>query len=84
MVGGVGVEAPLDGPRRDLQGLASCRRLDGLEVQAVDGTWPYERLDLGDDFRVEGFFEAPFLAPSCAVTSTTSSWVSAQRSHACQ
>jgi len=40
MVGGVGVEAPLDGPRRYSQGLASCRRLDGLEVQTVDGTWP--------------------------------------------
>lgn len=61
MIGRIGVEPSLDGPRCHLERLTSGRRLDRLEVQALGGALAYERFDLGRDFRVEGFFEPPFL-----------------------
>jgi len=59
------------------------RCFDGLEVQPVDGTIAYERFDLSDDLRVEGRFEAPFLAPSSEVAAA-SNCASAHCSHARQ
>ena len=65
MVGPVRVQSLLDGASRNGERAPTRGRLDGLEVQPVDRARTYERFDLGDDFRVEGFFEAPFLAASC-------------------
>jgi len=59
-------------------------RLDGLEVQPVDRAQTYERFDLGADFRVEGFFEAPFWAASREAAWGASSWASAHCSQASQ
>jgi hypothetical protein len=72
-----------DGARRHLQGPPAGRRLDPLEIQPVDGTGPYQRSDLGDDFRLEGLFEAPFFAASVSAAAAPSS-VSAHLSQACQ
>lgn len=69
VVGRVGVEALLDGARGDLQRAPPRRDLDGLEVDAVDATRPDQRLDFGDDLRVEAFFEPPFLAAPVEVAS---------------
>ncbi len=84
VVGRVGVESLLHGPRRDGERTSARGRLDRLEVQPVDRARAYERFDLGDDLRVEGFFAAPFLAASCAVASGVSSWASAHCSQASQ
>jgi hypothetical protein len=74
----------LDGAGRHSQCRAPCCRLDRLKIQAVDRARAYELFDLRDDFRVEGFFETPFLATSCEVTSAESSSASAHCSQACQ
>jgi hypothetical protein len=79
MVGRVSVETALDGPGRHLQRATTRRGLDRLEVQTVDGTWAYERFDLGGDLRLEGCFEPPFLAASCEVAAVASS----SASHSC-
>jgi len=60
----IGVESPLDRPRRQREGTPTRCDLEGLEVQIPDGARSYEGFDLGDDFRVEGFFEAPFFDPA--------------------
>ena len=84
VVRGVSVDPLLDGAGRHAQRLAACRRLDRLEVPALDGVGAYERFDLRDDFGREGRFEPPFLTASCAAASGASSWASAQRSQASQ
>ena len=71
MVRRVSVEAPLDRASGQLKRPTTSRRLNGLEVQTVDGARAYERLDLGRDFGVEGFFEAPFFAASCEAASNS-------------
>jgi len=63
---------------------APRRRLDRLEIQAVDRSWAYQPFDLRDDFRVEGFFEPPFLATLREVASAESSSASAHCSQLCQ
>ena len=59
-VGVVGVETPLDCPRRELQGLTPHMRLDRLEVELVGRAGRYEAGDLGFERRGElllaGFF----------------------------
>ena len=60
MVGRIGVEPAFDGARRHLECPTTCRRLDGLEVDAVDCSGTNQRFDLGDDFRLERRFEPPF------------------------
>ncbi len=85
MVGRVGVEATLDRARRDLERLTPRRRLDRLEVQALGRTLAYERFNLLGDFRIERFFEAPFLAASGSeAASGASSWALAHCSQASQ
>jgi hypothetical protein len=81
----------LDGSCRDAQRTPSRGRLDRLEVQPVDRARPYEGGGLGDDFRGEGFFEAPFLTPASVAgpaasfasqmpsLTSTSSWVSRRK-----
>jgi len=81
VVGGVGVEAPLERASGQLKRPTTGRRLDGLEVQTLDRARAYERLDFGRDFGVKGFFEAPFFAASCEAASNS---VSAHCSQACQ
>ena len=60
VIGVVGVEAPLDGARRQLQRLASQVGLERLEVELVRRPGGYELGDLGFDrggeFRLAGFF----------------------------
>jgi hypothetical protein len=84
VVGPVRVQSLLDGASRNGERAPARSRLDGLEVQPVDRARTYKRFDLGDDFRVEGFFEAPFLAASCAVALGASNSASAHGSHASQ
>jgi hypothetical protein len=72
----VGVEPPLDGTCGYLKRAASRRRLDRLEVQTVDTARAYERLDLGRDLRVEGFFEPPFSAASSEAAAPAFSFAS--------
>ena len=59
-VGVVGVETPLDGPRRELQGLAPHMRLDRLEVELVGRPGRYEAGDLGFERRGELLFAGFF------------------------
>jgi hypothetical protein len=84
IVGPISVKRLLDGAGRYSQGLAPRRRLDRLKIQAVERTRTYEPFDLRDDFRLEGLFEAPFLATSCKVASAESNSASAHCSQACQ
>lgn len=63
MVGRVGIQAPLDRACRHHQRAPTRRHLDRLEVEPVDCTRTDERLDLGDDRRVEARLQAPFLDP---------------------
>ncbi|MBM4396148.1 MAG: hypothetical protein FJ087_10700 [Deltaproteobacteria bacterium] len=51
------IQPAFDGTRRDMQRTPACRRLDCLEVQPVDAPGAYERLDFGDDLRVEDLFD---------------------------
>jgi hypothetical protein len=60
VVGRIGVDPAFDGTRRHLQRPAARGCLDGLEVQRVDGAGAYERLDLGEDFRLKRLFEPLF------------------------
>jgi hypothetical protein len=60
----VRVEPLLHGPSCESQSPSPRRRLDGLKVQLVDRAPAYKRFDLGDDFDLEGLFEAPFLTAS--------------------
>jgi hypothetical protein len=83
MVRPVGVETALDRPRSQLECPAPCRRLDGLEVQAVDRARAYKRLDLGRDLGRERLLEAPFFPTSVSAV-TASNSVSAHLSQACQ
>jgi len=80
VVGRVAIQSLLDGARCHRQRLATCIRFNGLEVQPIDSARSYERLDLGDDLRLEGFFEPPFLAASCKAASPLSSLASHNRS----
>jgi hypothetical protein len=84
VIGRVGVEPALHGPRRHLQRPPPRRRLDRLEVQPVQGARTYERFDLGDDFRVEGFLEPLFWAAPCEAAAGASSWALAHCSQASQ
>ena len=84
VIGVVGVEPLLDGARRHRQRPAPHRRLHRLEVEPVGRPRRDQRVDLLDDRRVEGRFEAPFLAASCAAAAGVSSSASAHCSHACQ
>jgi hypothetical protein len=82
VVGLIVIQPAFDGTRRDVQRAPACRRLDCLEVQPVDAPGAYERLDLGDDLRVEDRLEPPFLAASSPETASgVSNWASAHRSH---
>ncbi len=58
------VEPLLDGTRGDLERFTARRYLDGLEVDSVCCARTDQRLDLGGDFTLEDFFEAPFFAVS--------------------
>jgi hypothetical protein len=83
VIGRIDVEPPLDCPRGHLEHPAPNRRLDRLEVQTVGGARAYEPFDLSDDFRLEGFFEAPFWAPPfLEAASAASISASAHRSQA--
>ena len=73
MVGGVRVDAPLDGARRHAQRLAPRSRLDRLEVPILNCAVAYKRFDLRDDLDLERRFEPPFLAASCEAASGASS-----------
>ena len=69
LVGGVRVQPLFDPPRREGQGKPPHPRLESLKVQPVNGPFAYEDFYLSDDFRIECFFEAPFLAsPAEAVS----------------
>jgi len=72
VVGPVRIEPLLQSPGRDTECTLARRRLDGLEVQTINGARAYERFDLGRDLRVEGFLEPPFLAPSCKASDAVS------------
>ena len=84
VAGLIRVEPLLHGPRREGERLAARGGLDRLEVQPVDRARAYERLDLGDDLRREGFCEPPFGAAACAAASGASRWASAHCSQARQ
>ena len=91
MVRYIAVEPLLDGSSCDAQRTPARGRLDRFEVQPVDRARSYECGDLRDDFRGEGFREAPFLTPaSVAVPAasfasqmpsliSTNSWVSRRK-----
>lgn len=66
MIGGVGVESGLEGTCGHGKGLASCCSFDRLEVQFVECGSSDQRFDLLENFGLEGFFEAPFLAVAFA------------------
>jgi hypothetical protein len=70
VIGVVGVEAPLDGARRQLQRLASQVGLERLEVELVRRPGGYELGDLGFDrggeFRLAGFFLRRCCRPAAA------------------
>jgi hypothetical protein len=76
VIGRIGVEPSLDGPRGHLERPTPRRGLDGFEVQALGGTLAYERFNLGRGLRVEGSFEPPFWEPSSEVAVPTSSFAS--------
>jgi hypothetical protein len=79
----VGVQALRDGARRQCQGPPPRGGLDRLEVEPVTCARAYERLDLLDELRREGFLEAPFFAASAPAAAASSS-ASAQLSQARQ
>ena len=83
MVGIVGVQALRDGASRQGQCPPTRGGLDRLEVEPVGGARTYERLDLLDELRREGFLEAPFFAASASAAAASSS-VSAHLSQASQ
>ena len=72
------VESPLNGTRRNCQRLTAGRNLDGFQIQIAGGARTDQRVDLGDDFLFEGFFEAPFFA---AVIAPVTSSASCRRLH---
>jgi hypothetical protein len=78
MIGRVRVEGALDEACGDAQGVPARGRLDGLEVEAIGGAWPYERPEFGREFPLEGLLEPPLSPPSVP------SSASAQRSQAPQ
>lgn len=83
--GHASVESPLNRPRCYLKCATTHRNLDRLEIEAIDGSLPYQPYDLRGNFCIEGFLEAPFLRPgSCEAAAVASSWVSAHVSQACQ
>jgi hypothetical protein len=84
VVGVVGVEPLRDRATGDSQRLSACRRLDRLEVDPLGRARTDQRVDLGFDLGLEGFFKAPFLAASSEAAWGACSWASAQRSQACQ
>lgn len=80
----VGVQALRDGASRQRQCMPPGRGLDGLEVEPVNRTRTYERLDLLAELRREGFLEAPFFAasaPAAAASSSVSAHVSQARQY---
>jgi len=84
MISVVGVEPLFNRTRRYRKGSASCRRLNGLEIQPIRRTRCNQCFDLTDDFDVESFFEPPFLAASFEVAAGACSSASAHRSQASQ
>jgi hypothetical protein len=86
VVGQVCINAGFDGAGGDGQDAAPNRRLNGLEIEAVDRAAADQPLDFGEDLGVEVRFEALFLAaPSCGAASDGSDWCSmAHASEACQ
>jgi hypothetical protein len=84
VIGRIGVEPSLDGPRGHLQRPTPRRRLDRLEIQRVDGAGAYERLDLGAGFRRKRLSEPPFLAPSARAASSACNSASPHCSQASQ
>jgi hypothetical protein len=64
MIRPVGVQAPLDGTRGNLQSPAPSPGFNGFEVQPLQGAWADQRPDLRGDLGSEGFSEPPFLAAS--------------------
>ena len=74
MVGGVRVEALLEGSCGDLENPAAETYLGGFEIQFVDTGAVNQRLDFleggGPDLGLELRLEPPFLAASCGAAST--------------
>jgi hypothetical protein len=84
VVGVVGVQTLLNGPRCDRERPSPGRSLDRLEVQPVGRAGDNQRFDFADDLGVERRLEPPFLAASCETASLVSSSASAHRSQAPQ
>jgi hypothetical protein len=74
VVGGIGIEALLEGPCGDLENGAAETNFSGFEIQFVDADAVNQGLDFpedgGPDLGLELRFEPPFLAAFCGTASS--------------